>query len=122
MAHIHLEEAELRCKLLREMDPNHDVASCKQYVDAMGTSYKTGRVEDPKDELNKLMHEKKKNEDSAKEQLINVLKKRVKMLSKTILRRLKKVAINLRRRLMKKVNLLMLPTLLHRKMLLLVKL
>lgn len=64
------EEAELRCKLLREMDPNHDV-----YVGPVGLwmpwepeAYKTGRVEYLEDELNKLMHEKKKNEDSAKEQ------------------------------------------------------
>lgn len=64
------EEAELRCKLLREMDPNHDV-----YVGPVGMwmpwepeAYKTGRVEYLEDELNKLMHEKKKNEDSAKEQ------------------------------------------------------
>ena len=64
------EEAELRCKLLREMGPNHDV-----YVGPVGLwmpwepeAYKTGRVEYIEDELNKLMHEKKKNEDSAKEQ------------------------------------------------------
>ena len=62
------EEAELRCKLLREVDPNHDV-----YVGPVGMwmpwepeAYKTGRVEYIEDELNKLMHEKKKNEDGAK--------------------------------------------------------
>ena len=62
------EEAELRCKLLREIDPNHDV-----YVGPVGTwmpfhpeSYKTGRVEYLEDELNQLMQEKTKNEDSAK--------------------------------------------------------
>jgi len=62
------EEAELRCKLLREIDPNHDV-----YVGPVGLwmpwepeAYKTGRVEYLEDELNKLMHEKKKNEDGAK--------------------------------------------------------
>ena len=58
----------MRCKLLREIDPNHDV-----YVGPVGLwmpwepeAYKTGRVEYLEDELNKLMHEKKKNEDGAK--------------------------------------------------------
>jgi len=62
------EEAELRCKLLREVDPNHDV-----YVGPVGMwmpfhpeSYKTGRVEYLEDELNQLMAEKNKNENSAK--------------------------------------------------------
>ena len=62
------EEAELRCKMLREVDPNHDV-----YVGPVGLwmpfhpeSYKTGRVEYMEDELNQLMHEKNKNESSAK--------------------------------------------------------
>ena len=62
------EEAEMRCKLLREVDPHHDV-----YVGPVGLwmpfhpeSYKTGRVEYMEDELNQLMHEKKKNEDSSK--------------------------------------------------------
>ena len=63
------EEAELRCKMLRELDPNHDV-----FVGPVGLwmpwepeAYKTGRVEYLEDELNKLMHEKQKNETSAKE-------------------------------------------------------
>ena len=63
-----MEEAELRCKILREMDPNHDV-----YVGPIGVwmpwdpdAYKTGRVEHMEDELNKLMHEKTVNETSAK--------------------------------------------------------
>jgi hypothetical protein len=63
-----LEEAELRCKMLREIDPNHDV-----YVGPVGLwmpwepeAYKTGRVEYMEDELNQLMHEKTKNEFSAK--------------------------------------------------------
>ena len=62
------EEAELRCKMLREVDPNHDV-----YVGPVGLwmpfhpeSYKTGRVEYMEDELNQLMHEKNKNETNAK--------------------------------------------------------
>lgn len=63
-----MEEAELRCKILREMDPNHDV-----YVGPVGMwmpwdpdAYKTGRVEHMEDELNQLMHEKTLNETSAK--------------------------------------------------------
>ena len=63
-----MEEAELRCKILREMDPNHDV-----YVGPVGMwmpwdpdAYKTGRVEHMEDELNQLMHEKSVNEISAK--------------------------------------------------------
>lgn len=62
------EEAELRCKILREVDPNHDV-----YVGPVGLwmpwdpeAYKTGRVEYMEDELNQLMSEKQKNESSAK--------------------------------------------------------
>jgi hypothetical protein len=64
-----LEEAELRCKLLREVDPSHDV-----YVGPVGMwmpwepeAYKTGRVEYLEEELNKLMSEKTKNEANAKE-------------------------------------------------------
>lgn len=63
-----LEEAELRCKMLRELDPNHDV-----FVGPVGLwmpwdpeAYKTGRVEYIEDELNQLMHEKNKNESFAK--------------------------------------------------------
>ena len=62
------EEAELRCKLLREVDPNHDV-----YVGPIGMwlpfhpeSYKTGRVEYLEEELNQLMQEKRNNETYAK--------------------------------------------------------
>ena len=62
------EEAEMRCKLLREVDPHHDV-----YVGPVGLwmpfhpeSYKTGRVEYMEDELNQLMHEKTKSETNAK--------------------------------------------------------
>jgi hypothetical protein len=63
-------EAELRCKLLREVDPNHDV-----YVGPVGMwvpfhpdAYKTGRVEYMEETLNQLMAEKKKNEDNAKKE------------------------------------------------------
>ena len=62
------EEAEMRCKMLRESDPNHDV-----YVGPVGMwmpwepeSYKTGRVEYLEEELNNLMHEKITNEKQAK--------------------------------------------------------
>jgi hypothetical protein len=63
-----MEEAEIRCKLLREIDPNHDV-----FVGPVGLwmpwdpeAYKTGRVEYMEEELNQLMHEKSKNESNAK--------------------------------------------------------
>ncbi len=63
-----MEEAELRCKLLRELDPNHDV-----FVGPVGLwmpwdpeAYKTGRVEYMEEELNQLMSEKTKNEKNAK--------------------------------------------------------
>ena len=76
-----LEEAELRCKMLRELDPNHDV-----FVGPVGLwmpwdpeAYKTGRVEYIEDELNQLMHEKTKNESFAKsafEQRVKETKKK----------------------------------------------
>jgi hypothetical protein len=65
-----LEEAELRAKLLREVDPNHNV-----YVGPVGMwmpwepeAYKTGRVEYLEEELNQLMNEKNNNETYAKKQ------------------------------------------------------
>ena len=64
------QEAELRCKLLREIDPNHNV-----YVGPVGMwmpwepeAYKTGRVEYLEEELNQLMSEKNKNEAAAKQE------------------------------------------------------
>jgi len=64
------QEAELRCKMLREADPNHDV-----YVGPVGIwmpfhpeAYKTGRVEYLEQELNELMNEKNKNEKNAKQE------------------------------------------------------
>jgi len=70
------EEAELRAKLLRETDPFFDV-----FVGPVGTwlpwepeAYKTGRVEYLEEELNQLAHEKKKNEEIAK----NAFEQRVK--------------------------------------------
>lgn len=62
------EEAELRARLLREIDPSFDV-----FVGPVGTwlpwepeAYKTGRVEYMEEELNQLAQEKQKNESSAK--------------------------------------------------------
>jgi hypothetical protein len=61
-------EAELRCKMLRNLDPNHDV-----YVGPVGIwmpfhpeAYKTGNVQYLEKELNDLMHEKKKSDDFSK--------------------------------------------------------
>ena len=69
-------EAELRCKMIREFDPNHDV-----YVGPVGLwvpfhpdAYKTGKVEYLEKELNDLMGEKKKNEDSNKLKFENRVK------------------------------------------------
>ena len=63
-------EAELRCKMLRQVDPNHDI-----YVGPVGTwipfhpeAYKTGKVEYMEETLNELMSEKKKNEEKAKDE------------------------------------------------------
>jgi len=71
-----VEEAELRCKMLRELDPHHDV-----FVGPVGLwmpwdpeAYKTGRVEYMEDELNQLMNEKKKNEENAKASFDNRVK------------------------------------------------
>jgi hypothetical protein len=63
-----LEEAELRCKLLREIDPNHDimVGPVGLWMPWEPEAYKTGRVEYMEEELNQLMHEKTKNESNAK--------------------------------------------------------
>ena len=64
------EEAELRCKKIREIDPNHDI-----YVGPVGMwipwdpdAYKTGRIEFMEEELNQLHNEKMKNEARAKEE------------------------------------------------------
>lgn len=61
------QEAELRCKMLREVDPHHDV-----FIGQVGIwmpfhpeAYKTGKVEYLEEELNQLMSEKKLNEEKA---------------------------------------------------------
>jgi len=71
-----VEEAEMRCKMLRELDPHHDV-----FVGPVGLwmpwdpeAYKTGRVEYMEEELNQLMTEKKKNEENAKASFDNRVK------------------------------------------------
>ena len=63
------EEAELRCKKIRELDPNHDI-----FVGPVGIwipwdpdAYKTGRIEFMEDELNQLHKEKMMNEARAKD-------------------------------------------------------
>jgi hypothetical protein len=62
------EEAELRCKMLREIDPHHDimVGPVGLWMPWDPEAYKTGRVEYMEEELNQLMHEKQKNESNAK--------------------------------------------------------
>jgi hypothetical protein len=57
-------EAELRCKMLREIDPNHDilVGPVGMWVPWDPEAYKTGKVEYLEEELNQLMSEKTKNE------------------------------------------------------------
>jgi hypothetical protein len=87
------EEAELRCKMLRSVDPNHDV-----YVGPVGIwvpfhpeAYKTGRVEYLEKELNQLMHEKEQNESQArthfetrvKESKLDAISENMKKASKT---------------------------------------
>ena len=64
------EEAEVKCKMLRETDPNHDV-----YIGQVGMwmpfhpeAYKTGKVEYLEKDLNDLMAQKKKNDEISKEQ------------------------------------------------------
>ena len=64
------DEAEEKCKKMRELDPNHDI-----YVGPVGVwvpwdpdAYKTGRVEHLEEELNALHKEKIKNEEMAKKE------------------------------------------------------
>ena len=62
------EEAELRCKMLREISPNHNifVGPVGMWLSWDPEAYKTGHVEYMEEELNQLMHEKTKNETNAK--------------------------------------------------------
>lgn len=84
------EEAELRAKMLREVDPYHNV-----YVGPVGMwmpwepeAYKTGRVEYLEDELNQLMKEKNKNDQFAKDEF----ERRVKETKKRAIEENKKIA------------------------------
>lgn len=62
------EESKLRCKLLREADPDHNiyVGQVGQWLMWNPDAYKTGNVEYLEEELNQLMHEKLNNETKAK--------------------------------------------------------
>jgi hypothetical protein len=64
------EEAEMRCKKLREIDPNHDifVGPVGMWIPWDPDAYKTGRIEFMEEELNQLHSEKLKNETKAKEE------------------------------------------------------
>jgi hypothetical protein len=64
------EEAEMKCKTLREYDPNHDI-----FVGPVGVwipwdpdAYKTGKIEFMEEELNQMHQEKIKNEAKAKQE------------------------------------------------------
>lgn len=70
------EEAEMKCKTLRESDANHDI-----FVGPVGVwipwdpdAYKTGKVEFMEEELNQLHQEKLKNEARAKQEFENRIK------------------------------------------------
>jgi len=64
------EEAEMKCKKIREVDPNHDifVGPIGMWIPWDPDAYKTGRIEFMEEELNQLHHEKLKNETKAKEE------------------------------------------------------
>jgi hypothetical protein len=70
------EEAEMKCKSLRETDSNHDifVGPIGMWIPWDPDAYKTGRVEFMEEELNQLHHEKMKNEAKAKEEFDNRVK------------------------------------------------
>ena len=84
------QEAELRCRMLREVDPNHDIGVCPvgMWVPMNPTAYKTGRVEYLEEELNQLMKEKNKNEEKAKREF----EKRVKETKQKAIEENKKIA------------------------------
>lgn len=70
------EEAEMRCKKVRESDPNHDifVGPIGMWIPWDPDAYKTGRVEFMEEELNQLHSEKIKNEAKAKQEFDNRIK------------------------------------------------
>ena len=63
------EEAEMRCKKIRDYDANHDifVGPVGMWIPWDPDAYKTGRIEFMEEELNQLHSEKIKNEAKAKE-------------------------------------------------------
>ena len=69
------QEAELRCKLLREVDPNHsNVGPVGMWMPWEPEAYKTGRVEYLEEELNQLMSETTRTRLLPSVNLRNVLK------------------------------------------------
>lgn len=84
------QEAELRAKLLREVDPHHDIGVCPvgMWVPVNPEAYRTGRVEYLEEELNQLMSEKKTNEQKAKQEF----EKRVKEAKENAISENKKLA------------------------------
>jgi len=64
------EEAEMKCKKIRDLDPNHDilVGPIGMWLPWDPDAYKTGRIEFMEEELNQLHNEKVKNEARAKEE------------------------------------------------------
>lgn len=64
------EEAEMKCKKLREADPNFDifVAPVGIWLPWHPDPYKTGEVNFMEEQLNELHHQKMKNEDRAKKE------------------------------------------------------
>jgi hypothetical protein len=84
------QEAELRAKLLREVDPHHDIGICPVgvWVPVNPEAYRTGRVEYLEEELNQLMKEKKTNEDEA----TRAFEKRVKEAKTNAIEENKKLA------------------------------
>ena len=84
------QEAELRCRMIREVDPNHDIGVCPvgMWVPMNPAAYKTGRVEYLEEELNQLMQEKNKNEEKAKQEF----EKRIKETKLKAIEENKKIA------------------------------
>ena len=64
------EEAEMRCKKIRDFDPHHAifVGPVGMWIPWDPDAYKTGRIEFMEDELNQLHNEKSINESRAKEE------------------------------------------------------
>jgi hypothetical protein len=70
------EEAELRCKMLHEVDNTYDISigEVGKWLPYDPDAYKTGNVIYMEEELNQLMHEKMKNEKNAKQHFDQRLK------------------------------------------------